>query len=74
MRNRSILTPDGVEILVVFLHVLGVVLHRLPFVHCVEVKLGVFVLDRLEVHTHGLLDAVAVFGSALRPSLILHRQ
>lgn len=39
-----------VEILVVLRHVLGVVLHRLSFVRGVEIKLGVFVLNRLEVH------------------------
>ena len=40
----------GVEILVVFLHVFGIVLHRLSFVHGIEVKLGVVVLDWLQVH------------------------
>ena len=49
----------GVEILVVLLHVLGVVFHCLSFVHGVEIKLGVVVLDRLEVHPEGFLDAVA---------------
>jgi len=48
----------GVEILVVLLHVFGVILHRLSFVHCVEIELGVVVLDWLEVHPKGLLDAV----------------
>jgi len=48
----------GVEILVVFLHVFGVVLHRLPFVHGVEVELGVTSFDWLEIHPEGLLDAI----------------
>lgn len=47
----------GVEILVVFLHVFCIVVRRLPFVHCVEVELRVVVLDRLEIHPQGLLDA-----------------
>jgi len=42
----------------VFLHVFGIVFHRLSFVHGVEIELGVIVLDRLEVHPQGLLDAV----------------
>ena len=48
----------GVEILIVSLHILGVVLHRLSFVHCVEIKSGVFVLGWLKVHPEGLLDAM----------------
>jgi len=39
----------GVEVLVVFLHVLGVVFHRLSLVHGVEVELGIVVLDGLEI-------------------------
>ena len=35
----------GVEISVILLHVLRVVLHRFPFVHGVEIELGVIVLD-----------------------------
>jgi len=48
----------GVEVLIVSLHILGVVLHRLSFVHGVEIKLQVVVLDWLEVHLEGLLDAM----------------
>jgi len=48
----------GVEILIVFLHILGVVLHCLSFVRGVEIKLWVVVLDWLEVHSQGLLDAI----------------
>jgi hypothetical protein len=48
----------GVEILVVLLHVLGVVLRCLSFVHGVEIELGVVVLDRLKVLPQSLLDAV----------------
>ena len=40
----------GVEILVVLLHVFGIVLRRLSLVHGVKIKLGVVVLDWLEVH------------------------
>ena len=40
------------------LHVFGVVLRRLSLVHGVEIELGVIVLDWLEVHPKGLLDAV----------------
>ena len=49
---------SGVEILVVLLHVFGVVLHCLSFVHGVEVKPWVIVLDWLELHSQGLLDAI----------------
>ena len=48
----------GVEVLVVLLHVLGIVLDRLSPIHCVEIELGIIVLDRLEVHPQGLLYAV----------------
>jgi hypothetical protein len=47
----------GVEVLIVLRHVFGIVLCRLSLVHCVEIELGVIVLDRLEVHAQGLLDA-----------------
>ena len=40
----------GLKILVVLLHVLGIVLCRLSFIHGVEVELGIIVLDWLEVH------------------------
>ena len=32
--------------------------HMPPLVHGAEVKLGIFVLDELDVHAHGFLDAV----------------
>ena len=48
----------GIEILTKLLHVFGVVLCCLSFVYGVEGKARVFVLDRLEVHLKGLLDAV----------------
>ena len=47
----------GIEILIILLHVIGVVLHRLPFVHGIEIKLGVIVLDWLEVHPERCLNA-----------------
>jgi len=64
----------GIEILVVFLHVLGIVLHCLSLVHGVEIKLGVSVLDGLEVHVHGILDTVTVSESGRRPQPIMPRQ
>jgi hypothetical protein len=48
----------GIEILIVLRHVFGIVLCRLSLVHGVEIELGVIVLDRLEVHAQGLLDAL----------------
>ena len=48
----------GVEVLVVLLHVLGIVLDRFSSVHCIEIELGIIVLDGLEVHPQGLLYAV----------------
>jgi hypothetical protein len=48
----------GVEILVVLLHGFAVELHCLSLVHVIEIKRGVVVLDRLEVHPEGLLDAI----------------
>jgi len=47
----------GVEIFIVVLHVFGVVLGHLPFVHGVEIDFGVIVLDGLEEHPEGVLDA-----------------
>jgi hypothetical protein len=47
----------GVEILIVLRHVFDVILSRLSLVHGVEIELGVVVLDWLEVHAQGLLDA-----------------
>ena len=49
----------GVEILVVLLHVFGIVLHRLSSVHGIEIELRVIVLDWLEIHPQGLLDAIS---------------
>ena len=37
-----------------------IVLHRLPFVHGVEIELGVIVLGWLEVHPWCLLDAIGL--------------
>ena len=48
----------GVEVFVVLLHVLRIVLRRLSFVHGVEIKLGVVVLDWLEKHPECLLNAM----------------
>jgi len=48
----------GVEIFIVILHVVCVVLRRLSFVHGEKIKLGVIVLDRLEEHPEGILDAI----------------
>ena len=53
----------GIEILVVLVHVLGVVLHSLSFIHRIEIELGVIVLDGLEVDPEGLLDAIGRFQS-----------
>ena len=39
----------GIEIIIILLHVFAVVLHRLSFIHCVEVNLGVVALDWWEV-------------------------
>ena len=54
-----------VENLIVLLHVFGVVLRRLLFVHGVEIELGVVVLDGLEVHPQGFLDAI--WGQSIGP-------
>ena len=43
-------------------HVLGVVLHRLPFVHSVEIELRAVSLDGLEVRSQGLLDTAMVLS------------
>ena len=56
--TRTHKNQGGVEIVVVLLHVIGVILRRLSFVHCVEIKPGVVILDRLEVHPEGLLDTI----------------
>ena len=45
-------------ILVVLLHVLGVVFHGLSFIHGVKIEPRVIILNGLEVHPQGLLDAV----------------
>ena len=47
----------SVEVSVVLLDVFGVVLDRFSFIHGVEVEFGVVVLDWLEEHPEGLLDA-----------------
>ena len=47
----------GIEIFVVLLHVLGVILHGLSFIHRIEIELGVVVLDGLKVDPEGLLNA-----------------
>jgi len=60
--TRAYKNQAGIEILVILLHVLGIIGRRLSFVHGVEVEPGVIVLDGLEVHAHGFLDAVRVLG------------
>jgi len=57
-RTGTYENQGGVQILIVLLHVFGIVLHRLPLVHGIEIDLRVIVLDGLEVHPEGLLDAV----------------
>ena len=60
-KNRHAETHEnqgGIEIFIVFLHVVGVVFHRFSFVHGVEIKPGVVVLNWLEEHPQGLLDAI----------------
>jgi hypothetical protein len=47
----------GVEVLVVLRHVFSIVLCRLSLVHGIKIEVGVVVLDWLEVHAQGLLDA-----------------
>ena len=48
----------GVEVLIVLLHVFGIVLRRLSFVHGIEIEFGVVVLDRYEEHPQGLLETI----------------
>ena len=48
----------GVEILVVPVHVLGVILQSLSFIHRIEIELGVVVLDGFEVSPEGLFKAM----------------
>ena len=47
-----------VEVFVILLHIVGIVLRRLLFVHCVEIDLGIVAFDRLEIHPESRLDAV----------------
>jgi len=48
----------GIEIIIILLHIIGVVLHRLSSVHSVKIEAGIVVLDWLEVHPEGFLDTV----------------
>jgi len=61
----------GVEIFIASSHVLGVVLHCLPFVHaaCVEIELWIG-LDRLEVHSLGHLDTATFESAAVDPASV----
>ena len=58
MSTETYENQGGIEILIVFLHVFGIVVRRLSFVHGVEIEFGIIVLDWLEVHPEGLLYAV----------------
>ena len=55
---RAYKNEGGIEILVVLSHVLGIVFRSLSFVHGVEVELGVFVLDGVEICAQGFLDTM----------------
>jgi len=61
----------GVEIFIVFLQVVGIVFHCFSFVHGEETKPGVVVLDWLEEHPKGFLDAIwsQLVGPCDDPSL-----
>ena len=62
----------GIEILVVLSHVLSVILHRLLFVHGVEVELGVLAFNGLEIHTQGFLDTAGAPGKHSGQCLVQH--
>ena len=49
----------GIEVFIVFVHVFCIVLGRLSFVHGVEIEFRIIVLDWLEVHPKGILDAIS---------------
>jgi hypothetical protein len=69
-RNAKTHENQGcVEILVVFLHIFGVIFHRLSFIHGVEIEFGVIGLDRLEVHSECILESVldAVWSQLVGP-------
>ena len=49
----------GVQVLVIFLDVVGIVLHRLSLVHCIEIEAGIVGLDGLEEDSEGILEATS---------------
>ena len=56
----------GIEVFVVLLHIVRVILHRLPLVHRVEIEAGVFGLDGLEECSKGILEATDAQRSTVR--------
>ena len=65
-RHMAHENQGGIEVLVVLLDVVGVVLGRLPLVHCVEVKTRIVVLDGLEERSESILEATFVQRHAAR--------
>jgi len=47
----------GIEVLIVLFDVVGVVIGRLPLVHCVEIETGIVGLDGLEESPKSILEA-----------------
>ena len=56
-RHTTYKNQGGIEVLVVLLDIVGVVLGRLPLVHCVEVETSVVILDGLEERSESILEA-----------------
>ena len=56
----------SVEVLVIFLDVSHVIFCRLPLVHCIEVKPGIVVLDRLEEYPQSIVEARFTLWSAMQ--------
>ena len=59
-RHATYKNQGGIEVFVVLLDVVGVVLCRLPLVHCIEVKTSVLVLDRLKERSESILETTFV--------------
>ena len=65
-RRTTYKNQGGIEVLVVFLDVVGVVLCRLPLVHRVEVETSIVVLDGLEERSESILETASAQRRAVR--------
>jgi len=50
----------SIEVIIILLDIVCVMLGCFPLVHCIEVKMGVIILDRWEELSEGILETMSI--------------